>query len=265
MQAVVLDLDGTLLNSDKEVSDRNLQAVMSCHQAGMKIIIATARPPRSVKAMLPLEILGVASFVYYNGAMVCDTLAGIEEHIPIPQPSAANIIDFCYKHMPMCIISLEVRDQWYSNQEIGDGTIYNPQFRPMIVTLDELKTYPATKILLTEFEEPGKCEQLRLQFGEETNMVVTDQGKLIQFMNKSVSKATGILKLCGHAGIRPSQIIVFGDDHNDIEMFRMAGYSAAMSNAVPELKAIASEVTASNDEDGVAILLERILRERIAL
>ncbi|MCQ6559268.1 Cof-type HAD-IIB family hydrolase [Paenibacillus mendelii] len=261
IQAIVLDLDGTLLNSNKEVSSRNLQAVMNGHRAGMKIIIATARPPRSVKAMLPLELLNLSSLICYNGAWVCDAMAGIEEHIPISQTATARIIEFCLEHLPRCIISLEVQDQWYSNQDIIDSTIYDPQFHPIMSTVDQLKAYHATKILLTEFDA---WDHLQLLFGEEANIVVTDQGKLIQIMNKSVSKDTGIMKLCGHYGIKPDEIIVFGDDYNDMEMFRMSGYSIAMQNAVQELKDIASEVTASNDEHGVAIILERLLSERIS-
>ncbi len=67
---VVLDLDGTLLNSNKEISKRNLDAVLSCYQKGMRIIFATARPPRAVNWFLPQELLDIGAFVYYNGAQV---------------------------------------------------------------------------------------------------------------------------------------------------------------------------------------------------
>ncbi|MFD2330766.1 HAD family hydrolase [Cohnella sp. GCM10020058] len=73
--AIVLDLDGTLLNSGKQVSDRNRLAVRTCYEKGIKIIYATARPPRSVRQFLPEELISIGAFVYYNGAQaVCSTI-----------------------------------------------------------------------------------------------------------------------------------------------------------------------------------------------
>lgn len=117
----------------------------------------------------------------------------------------------------------------------------------------------ATKILLTEF---GDFDDLRLEFADHTQFVVTDRGKLIQMMNKSVSKVTGILKIIDFYGINSSGMMVFGDDFNDLEMFKMSAYSVTMLNAVDELKDLASGITDSNDNDGVAKVLEKMLRLR---
>ncbi|CAM4347476.1 HAD hydrolase family protein [Paenibacillus alkaliterrae] len=78
-------------------------------------------------------------------------------------------------------------------------------------------------------------------------------------MNKSVSKETGILKLCSHFGVESSEVMSFGDDFNDIEKFRVFGYSVAMLNAVQELKELADEITDTNVDDGVAKVLERFV------
>ena len=72
MEAVVLDLDGTLLNSDKKISERNLKSIEKLNKNRIPIIIATARPPRTVRYLLPEEIQSSAIMVYYNGAMIKD-------------------------------------------------------------------------------------------------------------------------------------------------------------------------------------------------
>lgn len=253
---IVLDLDGTLLNNNKQLSNRNLNAVLNCYNNGKRIIIATARPPRSVKTFLPKELLAVSSFVFYNGAFILDTKTGFEEHHSIPKEILTKVLDYCNEFLPQCKISVEMKDKWYSNQEVTDSSIYNLKFSPNILPIEQLKEIQATKILLSEFD---KIEKIKLFIGEEINYIVTDNGKLIQIMNKNISKKTGVLRLCSHYGVSPSEVMVFGDDYNDVEMFRMSGYAVAMSNAISELKDIANEITDTNDNDGVAKVLERII------
>ena len=256
LRAIALDLDGTLLNSAKEVSARNRAAVLRVLEKGLRVIIATARPPRSVAELLPSDLLERASIVSYNGAIVRDKAAGIDEHHPMTSEVTAEVIRYCGEYLPTAHLSVEVNDKWYANRDLADGAFYHPRFRPELATYEVLASQAATKILLTEYRD---AEVLRERFAPLTQFVVTDGGALIQMMNPAVSKTSGILRLCGHFGIQESKIAVFGDDHNDIDMFRMAGYSVAMGNAVQELKDIANETTASNDDDGVAIALERLL------
>ncbi len=204
---------------------------------------------------LPNELLELASFVFYNGAFVSDLREGIEEHISLPQKLSAEILDYCNKKYPQCRISVELMDQWFSNTEINDSSMYNLKFLPQILMMEELQKLEPTKLLISAIDD---VQTLQILYGHQTKFVVTDSGKLIQIMNKNVSKETGIRKLCNHFGVKSSEIMVFGDDYNDIEMFNMSGYPVAMQNAVHELKEIAKEVTDTNDNDGVAKVLERI-------
>ncbi|WP_148932944.1 HAD family hydrolase [Paenibacillus methanolicus] len=252
---IALDLDGTLLGSDKRVSARNAAAVLACHRAGKRIVIATARPPRSVTELLPVELLGISSFVFYNGALIRDTQSGIEEHLPIEADVTAELLDYCGRHMAECHISMEVNDAWFANRDLDDPGFYHSKFKPTIRPLSELRLQAATKVLLTSFREADAIAQA---FAERANVVLTDGGRLLQIMNKSVSKAAGLLRLCVHYGVPASEIVAFGDDMNDVDMLQMAGYGVAMGNAVPLLKSAARHVTGTNDEDGVAAVLERL-------
>lgn len=94
VKAVVLDLDGTLLNTQKEVSERSKKAIFAAHERGITIIYATARPPRSVDIFLTKELQEIASIVYYNGALTVDNLLGFRKHYPIEQEFTVEILDY---------------------------------------------------------------------------------------------------------------------------------------------------------------------------
>jgi Cof subfamily protein (haloacid dehalogenase superfamily) len=252
--AIVLDLDGTLLNTEKKVSTRNLNAILDCHKNGVKIIFATARPPRAVKTLLPTELLEIGTFVYYNGALINCNITGLDIHIPIKSETLKELLYFCdqtYQHIE---ISLEVKDEWYSLTEIDYSVITRRKGNPIVKPLKELLELIPTKILVTAF---GDHIPITNKFSSKLNIVVTDNGKLMQIMSKEASKERAIKLLCDKYEIGLNQVISFGDDYNDLELLTISGYSVAMGNAIGQLKEIADEVTLSNDQDGVGIVLER--------
>ncbi|WP_027086451.1 Cof-type HAD-IIB family hydrolase [Cohnella panacarvi] len=254
-RVIVLDLDGTLLNSNKEVSERNLAAVMSCYRKGMKIVFATARPPRAVKRFLPDALLEIASFIYYNGAQAYCPHTNTAFHESIPSEVTAEITDYCLKRHPDLELSMEVRDEWFSLREHDYRVTMNAEANPIVIPLDEFKQRDATKILLS-----GAFEGTPLydSFRHLAHILYTDNNRLVQVMPPNASKEQAVLKLCRGYGFEMDSVMAFGDDHNDLGLARACGYSVAMGNAIDELKAIADEVTASNDEDGVAAVLERL-------
>lgn len=116
IRAIATDVDGTLLNSRKEVSPRAVRALERMQTAGKKIIVATARPPRSVNAMLPGELLDICVFFYYNGAMVVDENGTLLHEATIPQELSSALIGFVMERDPHAAVSLEVRDVEYGNR-----------------------------------------------------------------------------------------------------------------------------------------------------
>ncbi len=220
------------------------------------MIVATARPPRSVRMLLPKPLLDVCSFVYYNGALVVDPATGFEAHLAIDRTTTADILDYCSSFLPRCGISVEAKDRWYANGGPIDEDIFQTQYyRPEICNHEQLKSIDATKLLITYFEE---AEGLRGAFGDQVHLVVTDRGTLIQIMNRRATKASGVTTLLRRYGIAAAEAIAFGDDHNDLQLFELPLRKVAMSNAVDELKERADHITESNDNDGVAQVLELI-------
>ncbi|SEL94232.1 Cof subfamily of IIB subfamily of haloacid dehalogenase superfamily/HAD-superfamily hydrolase, subfamily IIB [Paenibacillus sp. cl141a] len=253
---IVLDLDGTFLDSEKRVSERNFRAVVKCHQLGMKIIFATARPPRSVNQFIPEDLRSIGSFIYYNGALITCPLTGINHHEPINSMLTAELLDYCLSCNPGLDINLEVKDKWMSLKEYEYSSITKVKELPEIKSLNELKNQEATKVL---FFGKIDIESLKERYSNKLNIVITDNGELVQITSDKASKEKAVTLLCGSLGVPLEKVIVFGDDYNDTGLFRICGWSVAMGNAVGHLKEMSKEITDTNDNDGVAKVLERIL------
>ncbi|GBF75805.1 hypothetical protein PA598K_04237 [Paenibacillus sp. 598K] len=254
MRAIILDLDGTLLNSSKQVSRRAEDAILSCARSGMRIVFATARPPRTVARLLPASLREAGAFVYYNGAQIHCPHTDFAHHEAINPELVAALIDHCLAVDPDADLGLEVLDVWYALREVEEHVRMNVTGGPIVQSLEELKRHAATKVLVSGY---ASVEALLAAFGERLSIVVTDQGTLVQIASAQVSKEAGVRMLCKRYGIAMADTLVFGDDYNDLGLFRVCGWPVAMGNAVPELKQAAREVTATNDEDGVALVLER--------
>ncbi|WP_088068794.1 Cof-type HAD-IIB family hydrolase [Gottfriedia luciferensis] len=256
IDAVVLDLDGTLLNSNKEVSKRNLEAIRSIHKAGIPIIIATARPPRTIKYLLPKEIQEIAIFVYYNGALIINSELQINEHYSIDSKLNNQIIEYLMINEPQHLFSIEVNDTWYSYQNIDYRSFIQVTEKPEIIELLKIKLKSPTKILVSHLKN---IEAFTNRFSDKVNIITTDSNQLTQIMGLGVSKESALANLAKRLEITLEKTMVFGDDFNDLGLFKLCGIPIAMDNAIDELKGIAKKITTSNDEDGVANILENLI------
>ncbi|WP_339277566.1 HAD family hydrolase [Paenibacillus sp. FSL W8-0426] len=255
---VVLDLDGTLLNSNKEISQRSYNAITECISLGMKFIFATARPPRAVRSFMKEELLRLSSFIYYNGAYIECEHTGINDHVPIESETTAE----CLNCNPDLDLSLEVKDEWMSLREYDYTTLIKVKDNPIVKPLEDLKRLEASKILFS-----GNIDMVSFmeKFNTKLNILTTDNGKLTQLSSIRASKENAVAVLCKAMNIPLENVMVFGDDFNDIGLFNSCGWPVAMGNAIEELKLISKEITETNDNDGVAMILEDFIsgiRER---
>jgi Cof subfamily protein (haloacid dehalogenase superfamily) len=254
-KAFVIDLDGTLVSSNKQVSDRNCSALIRAYNQGIKIIIATARPPRAVSWLLPEALHDICSFIYYNGAMIACKESNFSFHVSIDAELSAQILDFCLLQNSNINISIEVEDKWFSLKEFDYSILRSVRGKPVVKKLEEIKNLNPTKIIVSGFRD---VDRLRNKYESKAKILVTDQGNLVQISNLEATKEQAVLKLSSIYGINIEDVLVFGDDTNDIGLFNICGYAVAMDNAIQELKDIANEITTSNDNDGVANVVERI-------
>ena len=253
IKAVVIDLDGTLLSSNKKISRRSLKAIEILIKNHIPLIIASARPPRTVKYLLPEEIYSSAIKVYYNGAMIVSEQLGINLHFAIDSVISSLILDYLIKNEENQWLSIQVEDKWYSYKDLNYQSIMKVKSNPVTITLDEFRKMQPTKMLLSNL---NSLESLNSLFGNRTNIIHTDSNQLTQIMRKNISKEYAVNVISDKLGISLNSIVVFGDDLNDLGLFKMCGYPVAMGNAVEELKNLAKDITETNDNDGVAKVLE---------
>ncbi|MEG0774489.1 Cof-type HAD-IIB family hydrolase [Clostridium sp.] len=267
---VCLDMDGTLLNSEKKISEKNLLAIKRAHELGVKVAICTGRIFTS--AYYYGNLIGVeAPIIASNGAYIrekdrneviykailgyenCkDILSIFEKYDIIPHFFTSDTI-FAEK--------LAYFSQYYSeankkmpkeNQvEIKITTEWEKIFKEN--ELEIIKAVAADEDLnkiLRAKEEIKKLGTLEVVSSSQNNFEV---------MSKEASKGRGVEILSDFYGLHPDEIICIGDNENDISMIQFAGLGVAMGNSDKSVKEIANYITSSNDEDGVARVIEEFI------
>jgi Cof subfamily protein (haloacid dehalogenase superfamily) len=217
---------------------------------GKHIVIATARPPRSAAELLPGELLGSA-LICYNGAEIYE--GGERIYRKSLQPAAMQqIVGWLRQNHPDCKVCIEADDALYANQAFWEG------WECKLVDLEDVIIKPAAKILvdLGYFTDRSIFMEV---LPEECTMATTDGGCLGHIMAAAVSKASALEFLLEGWGLSMDNVIAFGDDDNDMEIISRSSIGVAMGNAIPELKKAADIITASNDEDGIALILDAVL------
>jgi len=252
-QLAAFDLDGTLLRSDSTISNRTLRALRACHAAGMKLVIATGRSPKTAALVLP-DGFPPIGLVCYNGAQIWNGGGRIAQNALDPE-TAKEIVNVVRALCPEVRLYAGIDDILFSEAE-RDPTIFTQTDdlhsvidRPVAkVAFDRVHTIDAD---LLQAHLPSACR-----------FIITCGNRLGEIMAPTATKAWGIRRLIEHWELEMKHVIAFGDETNDAEMIAECGLGVAMENAHPEILGIADHVTASNDEDGVALMLEGLLSDQ---
>ena len=240
---IVTDLDGTLLRNDKTISDFTGDTIASLRANGVKFVIATARPVRSVKDFLPF--LDFDAGIYHNGAVICENGAVIAE-CGIEEPLC--IVHRIMADNPGIHISVEANDVLYANFDVSSiwgkaEFVYTKDFA-------ELKERVADKIIVEAFslEEMKRFEK----YLPENLYLQLSENRIAMIMNKRAAKSNAISVLAEKMGICMEEVVAFGDDYNDMDMLELCGKGVAVGNALEAVKDVADEVCGTNEEDGLA-------------
>ncbi|PFD28280.1 HAD family hydrolase [Bacillus cereus] len=247
-KVIISDLDGTLLRSDKTISEKSINILRECKNKGSELIFATARPPRAINQYIP-SVLKNDIIICYNGALVLkgnDILYKKE----ISRNVILEIIEKAKKYN-LNNICIEINDKLYSNFDVTD---YFGNVPCEVIDIRKLDFKKAYKVIICTKDSINK--ELIKELPAECNAVITDNGTLCQIMHAEVSKWNSIQHVLQYLNCEASDVIAFGDDYNDMEMIEKCGIGVAMNNAVEELKSVAKFIAKSNDEDGVATFLE---------
>ena len=260
---VAIDLDGTLLNSSKEITETTAAILRDARRMrDVHIVLASARPPRTVMPFYNLLDLDTP-MINYNGALVYDPPSRrVLVHRPIPMRTARRIVALAQEVYPQVIVSAEVMDRWFTNkisEEYLTATALT--YRPDVIgPVQQWLTEPVTKLLL--LGSAGKLVKVAKAVQKELLHQVTivqTEGYLLQIMYPTVSKAQGLRVVAGELGVNREEVMAIGDNANDVSMLRWAGIGVAMANAAPSALAAADYVTDHHDADGAAKAIRRII------
>lgn len=265
IRMIVTDLDGTLLQPDKTVSERSVRALSAAREAGILVLAATGRSIVDVPKVLPAVLREL--IVCSNGAVVysatTDTVL-LERTIDSQVISA--FMEALWPVAPDTRFAALVK----SGYELLPGPGYLDLMRPgdhgrdrstlNEVDLADLAVHPAVKLVARHAELDTDELFIRCDQVAAAGVLPTTSGvPFVEMSAAGVSKASTLGLLAAERGIETEEVLVIGDSANDVEMIRWAGRGVAMANAVPEVLAVADEVAPANTADGVAVIIERIL------
>lgn len=261
---IALDLDGTLLNSDKELSGGNLAALERAAAAGIEVVPTTGR----FYGGMP-QVIRKLPFIHYaitiNGAEVADLRTGeVIYKAELPWEQTVELMTL-FDRYPVIYDCYQDNEAFMSaaHKALADTVVASPHYRKMIRELRQ--PVPELKEFLTQRKRGVQKTQfftdhpdVRLQLMDElprrfANLCVSSSvADNVEINQTHANKGEALLALAAHLGLKREQTIAFGDGLNDLSMLRDAGVGVAMANACPEAKALADWIAPSCDEDGVA-------------
>ena len=268
IKAIFLDLDGTLLTSDKRINPSAREALARCREKGIHVFFASARSPRLDETLgfTPEDFALFTGAVYSNGA--CVDFMGERRFCFIEPRAVRACVEEAARHEGVHL----------SLHTPGDGYAFNFPADPCmnagwgltharILPICEETIGQTAKVLLfydhltdsVRTLPPALYDALRARCEGLAHVYLTDEGRTIQLSSLEAGKLRAIESLRGQLGLSADEVAVFGDDVNDLEMISFYKNSVAMGNAVPQVKAAAGFITHDNDSDGVAHALREFL------
>ena len=249
MNTIVVDLDRTLLHTDKTLSDYTVNILKRCKRNGIKIVVATARPLRTT---IPYcDKIPFDAMVVSNGARIICGEYRTEYKI---RTERAICLLNSLKSYPDLRITVETGDCAYSNKRIDDyDTIITEDLIGIVETEGVLK-------ILVHLDHEDVLAFVKEKLTDDLYYTVAN-GYLLQIMSREATKWNGIKAMLELSKTTPLETVYFGDDHDDIEPIKMCGMGVAVSNAIDEVKDVADAIAGNNDEDGVAKFIERKILE----
>ncbi|GGZ16839.1 hydrolase [Streptomyces inusitatus] len=266
---IATDLDGTLLRDDKSVSPRTVAALAAAEEAGIEVFFVTGRPARWM-SVVSGHVHGHGLAICANGAAVVDLHAGgkVLKVQALERETALGVVHALREATPGVSFGVETTAGFHHEPTypplhgFAPGTIVSVAEK----LLEEDRPgsgAPVLKLLAHhgELDPDAFLTRARAAAGPLAEITRSSPWALLEISGPGVSKAATLALCCAERGISAAEVVAFGDMPNDMEMLTWAGTSYAMGNAHPDVLAAASGRTVANNEDGVAVVIEQILRD----
>lgn len=262
---LVLDIDGTLTNSEKKITPATLDALLFLQEQGIKVVLASGRPTAGIVALAKqLKLDHYGSFILsYNGAKIinCATNEIIYQNI-IPRPFIPQLYQAALKHKvgiisyeEDCVIAGTPIDKYIEKEAFINHIPIKE-----VTNFDEYITFDVNKCLMTgEGTYLATVEEkMKEEFGEHLN-IYRSEPFFLEIMPQHVDKAYSLGKLLEHLNLTRDEMICCGDGFNDMSMIQFAGLGVAMANAQQKVREVADFITLSNDEDGIVHVIQKFI------
>lgn len=265
IKAFALDLDGTLTDSQKNITSRTKRAIHDAINKGITIILASGRPSRGmfhVAQELELESRGGYILAYNGGEIInCKTHQVVFKEL-LPKKFYKDICDTAKEQglMPLTytndfILTENKKDDYVLKEQICT----NMDIQEVANLGTDIKDEVVKFLAVGEPEKANKAiDFLREKFSSDLNIFFSEP-YFIEITPLGIDKAAGIRRLCDSLDIKMKEVCAMGDGMNDIPMLEQAGFSVVMDNSSDRIKKLGNYVTKSNDEDGVAYFIENYL------
>lgn len=263
IKLVALDLDDTLLDNKRRISPRTAELIKKVRKKGILVTLATGRMYSS--ALFYAQKLNMnLPLITYQGALVKNSESGeVLYYKPLDPESAGWIVDF-FKQKGVHY-NAYLDDNLYMEKITPEGRDYidltGIEARVMENLAEEVKRLGSIKLMAISYDEKeilGLEKELRENYGEKLN-ITRSKPYFLEVMHNKANKAEALKVVAGHYGIYKEEVLAVGDSYNDIEMIKWAGVGVAVGNAPGVVKEAADYVTFSNEEEGVAWILQNLL------
>ena len=262
---IVLDLDGTLTNEKKEVTPHTFRALMKAQESGVKVVLASGRPTYGIVPLatqLRLKEFG-GYILAYNGGRVIDCATDATVYNQELDPAVVPLLHDEAKAAGMEILTYQgegIAATKKANKYVLHEAFVNKMPVEEYTDFKNQIEFPINKCLIVGDPKPLHQLELRLASQMEGKLsVYRSAGFFLECVPPGIEKAHSLAKLIATLGIAREEVIACGDGYNDKGMIEFAGLGVAMANASTEVQDAADYITYSNEEDGVAHVVEKFI------
>jgi Cof subfamily protein (haloacid dehalogenase superfamily) len=267
---IALDMDGTLLRNDKTISKETHRSIQKARAKGVRVVLTTGRPIDGVKRYLKeLNLVNEDDYaITYNGSLIQNSKT---REIVSKTLMTLDDINYLYKLSQELKVNIHaLTDHSCITPKVSKYTQVEADINEIPIDIVDFSNIDkSTSIVKIMFvDEPDFLSEVVAKLPSEIYekyTVVRSAPYFLEFLDKNVNKGAGVALLAEKLDIKPEEVICVGDAGNDLHMIKFAGLGVAMGNAFPEVKEIADYITLTNDENGVAHVINKfVLKEEKA-
>jgi Cof subfamily protein (haloacid dehalogenase superfamily) len=267
IRLLLADVDGTLVTKDKVLTEAAKEAARGLHRAGVMLAITSGRPPRGMSMLIePLALQGaIAGF--NGGVFVNPDLSVIESHTLDPAAAKQTVALILGQGLDVWVYT---EDEWLIRDQAAPHVAreaWTVKFDAKVVaSFTDAHLARAVKIvgISDNLELVAACEKTAQSTLGDKVSAARSQPYYLDVTHPQANKGAVVTSLCKLLNVSPEQVATIGDMPNDVLMFRKSGFSIAMGNASDDVKAQASAVTDSNENDGFAKAVQKFILRPVA-